>query len=141
MYRILLLLSLMWPDFLQTWVNEQALVFMNDLMQCSRISNKNTNLLKFYIGLDFEKATLGQECSDFSTWHWVAAWAMNGSYSKGETNLNLESRKPTLSPKIFFMIKFEKYCLNISQDLLNFLKNKKSQFKPIYGSRAQSSHQ
>lgn len=56
----------MWPDFLQTRVNEEALIFMNDYMQCSRISNKSTNLMKFYIGLDFEKATLGQEGSDFS---------------------------------------------------------------------------
>lgn len=32
MYRILLFLSLMWPDFLQTWVSESTLIFMTDLI-------------------------------------------------------------------------------------------------------------
>lgn len=46
--------------------------------------------MKFYIGLDLEKATLGQECSDFSIWHWVAAWAMNGAIQKKKLNLILK---------------------------------------------------
>lgn len=113
----------MWPDFLQTRVNEEALIFMNDYMQCSRISNKSTNLMKFYIGLDFEKATLGQEGSDFSIWHWVAAWAMNGAIQKEKLNLNLQRRNPTLPTKVIFMIKFEEHSLRISQDLPSLLKN------------------
>lgn len=69
------------------------------------MSNKSINLLKFYIGLDFEKATLGQDCSDFSTWHWVAVWAMNRAIQKEKLNLNLQGKKPTLPPKIIFIIK------------------------------------
>lgn len=81
--------------------------------------------MKFYIGLDFEKATLGQECSDFSIWHWVAGWAMNGAIQKKKLNLNLQRRNPTLPPKVLFMIKFWiSVSLIISQDLPSLLKNK-----------------
>ena len=59
--------------------------------------------MKFCISSDFEKVTLGQECSDFSIWHWVAAGAKDGAILKEKLSLNPQRITDTPTSKITFM--------------------------------------
>lgn len=97
--------NLSFTEFVVAWfLRDHGLMnkhsFLWTIFLIPEFSNKSIDLLQFSMGLYFEKATLGQEYSDYSIWHWVAAaWVKDEAIQKEKSNLNLQRRNPHCYPK------------------------------------------